>query len=510
MLAMSGGLVVMALGLSGMVVWNWVLRRELTRRSLVLKKESEDNARTKHTLKEIEVILRRAQKMETIGCLAGGVAHDFNNILTIILNYGMALRERLTRRGVPCEEVDEILATSERAARLTRQLLAFSRTSSTQVVPIDVGAVVRDVAAMLQRLVGAQVRLETTVPDHAVVVMAESTQIEQILLNLAANARDAMPNGGTLSIRVASGMLESTNRWDLAPGSYATIVVGDDGTGMDDEILAHIFEPFFTTKQSGKGTGLGLAMVLANVTKLGGKVSVDSRLGHGASFVIVLPEASLAESREPGSVSVLSPVRSPETILLVEDDHVLRRAAKLALVRAGHTVLEAKDGEEAERMGRAGEPFTVLVTDVVVPKKSGPSLADALRAVRPGLRVLFVSGYALDANSLDLTVAGTAFLAKPYTGAMLAAAVRRLARDSASSAPTSTSSNPMGTASAVSGEQRAVPPEGGADSHIVPVARADVRVASATVALGGEEGGGDVARSSESIRAARDQVARGD
>jgi two-component system, cell cycle sensor histidine kinase and response regulator CckA len=411
------------------IVWNLSLRRLVALQTEVLRQEFEAKEQAKAALARSERILRQSQKMEAIGRVTGGVAHDFNNILTVIVTWASLLREELLSSRGSTAEVDEILVASERASRLTKQLLAFSRATPMEVARVDLCNLVTQLKPMLQRLVGDSVRLETVLPEQAVFVEADPTLLEQILINLAANGRDAMPDGGTLRVSLGSTTLAADNKWFQPPGDYATILVTDTGVGMDEAILGKIFEPFFTTKEVGQGTGLGLATVHANVTKLGGKIAVESALGKGSQFSLVLPRsAAPAAVSEPAAVRGLQARRmGAVTILLVEDDEALRRVARLALERVGYRVLEAKDGEEGEEIARR-QAFSVLVTDVVMPKRSGPQLVARLREAMPGLRVLYVSGYVSSPEEIDLRAPRTAYLPKPYVIIDLLEALERLLR----------------------------------------------------------------------------------
>lgn len=407
-------------------LWNRSLRRRVLQQTEALRREYAERERAQAALAESERSLRQAQKLEAIGRLAGGIAHDFNNILTIILNYGSMLREELARRKLDTTDADEILAASERATRLTKQLLVFSHATPMKTERLDLGAVVRDMKVMIQRLVGEHIQVEATLPPAPVVIEADTSQIEQTLLNLAANARDAMPNGGRLAVQVSSRTLPAENSFALPAGDYASLLVADNGIGMDAATLGHIFEPFFTTKAVGKGTGLGLATVFANVTKLNGKITVESSPGRGAAFTVLLPKCAAPAEVPPPPPALATPHGAGQTILLVEDDDALRRAGTIALERAGYRVVEAEDGERAVTLMTRQDPFAAVVTDVVMPRLSGPGLVSELRGRFPKLRVLYVSGYVHESATLDLSVPGTAFLPKPYTGAELLNAVHAL------------------------------------------------------------------------------------
>ena len=422
----------LALAVLLVVVWNGSLRRRVSLQTQALRREFEEKERAQAALAETERSLRTSQKMEAIGRLAGGVAHDFNNILSVLLSYGTSLRETLAARGMETGDVDEMLAASERATRLTKQMLAFSRATPVDAVQLDLCAVVLEMRSMIQRLVGEHIRLETATPGHPVMVDAEATQVEQILINLAANARDAMPEAGTLLVTVQTRELPEGNRFALPAGEIAALSVADTGVGMDQDTLGRVFEPFFTTKEPGRGTGLGLAIVFGQVERLGGKISVESVAGSGSTFLVLLPSSRLRGAPAPGSgaSSRSAPAISGHDILLVEDDDALRRAARLALEGAGHRVVEARDGEVAlETASRL--TLSILITDVVMPRRSGPSLAAELRRRRQDLLVLYVSGYVQSGERLDLDAPRTGFLAKPYTAHALVEALHRLISASA-------------------------------------------------------------------------------
>jgi len=376
--------------------------------------------------------LRQAQKMEAVGRLAGGVAHDFNNLLTAIMGYSqLALME--LKEGDPLHHnIEEISKAADRAASLTRQLLAFSRRQVLQPRVVDLNVILSDVERMLRRLIGEDVQLETR-PDPALGrVRADAGQLEQVLLNLAVNARDAMPTGGRLEISTANvelgQNLDETVSYVL-PGRYVQVVVRDNGSGMDASTRSRIFEPFFTTKERGKGTGLGLSTVYGIVKQSEGYIWVDSEPGQGAAFTICLPRvdatSELPNLREPVATHI---ERASETLLLVEDDDALRLLAGTLLRSSGYSVLEAARGAEAIALCAAQSgPIHLLLTDVVMPEMSGPELAQRLKDVRPAMRVLFMSGYTDDAighhGALDADVE---FLEKPFTPDTLIKKVRKV------------------------------------------------------------------------------------
>ncbi len=422
-------------GLSGVlvlviafIVWNQVLRRQVTRQTRALRREFEMREEAQLALAANELKLRQVQRMETVGRLAGGVAHDFNNVLTVILNYANFLRLDLAEAGQSTADIDEIIAAAERASRVTRQLLTFSRETPVEVVSLDLREVVREMANMIGRLVGEDIAVDLKLGPEPVVAEIDRTGIEQALLNLAANARDAMEYNGCLTIEVDGVALAADNTHQLPPGDYASIAVSDTGSGMSPETLARIAEPFFTTKEVGKGTGLGLASVYATLAKLSGKVAVTSELGRGSRFTLLLPRLSATTAP---AVEVARPTTATldghhHSILLVEDDESLRRAAQIGLQRHHFRVIEARDGEHALELVDQGLSFSLLVTDVVMPRMNGPELATALRLRQPDLRVLYVSGYVRKESGLDLSPPGTGFLAKPYRADQLVEAVADL------------------------------------------------------------------------------------
>jgi len=381
--------------------------------------------------KRLEEQFRQSQKMEAVGRLAGGVAHDFNNLLTVINGYAEILLADLpadlseddaTRQGLV-----EITRAGERAAALTRQLLAFSRKQVLNPEILSLNDVVAGIESMLRRLMGEDVALVISLGTSLGNVRADRGQMEQVIVNLAVNARDAMPEGGTLTLETCNVELEETLE-PAAPGSYVRLDVRDTGTGMDAATLSHIFEPFFTTKGQGKGTGLGLATVYGIVRQSGGQLRVSSEPGRGTAFEIFLPH--LESSGDPAPRTRTKTLVTPglETILLVEDEEALRRLAREILKRNGYTVLEAFDPAMALALleTHAG-PIHALLTDVVMPGMNGPQLARQVAARRPGIRVIYMSGYS-DRSVLkpeDLA-SGSGFLAKPFHPDELAAKVREV------------------------------------------------------------------------------------
>ena len=381
--------------------------------------------------KLLEAQLRQAQKMEAVGRLAGGIAHDFNNLLTAIIGYtDLALAD--LREGDPMrQDMEEILRAAHRAAGLTRQLLAFSRQQVLAPRVLDLNDVVQSVDKMLRRLVGEDIELQSVLAPGLGRVKADPGQLEQVIVNLAVNARDAMPTGGKLTIETANVEMGETRGRDLATvpaGRYVMLAITDSGTGMDEETKARIFEPFFTTKQQGKGTGLGLATVYGIVKQSGGFIWVYSEPGHGTTFKIYLPRVEGAADALAPPVGTAAVPRGTETVLIVEDEAAVRALAKTALARKGYRVLEAANGGEALLLCESERsPIHLLVTDVVMPGLGGADLARRLAPLRPDMKVLFISGYADQAAARHGTIEpGAAYLEKPFSLDALARKVREV------------------------------------------------------------------------------------
>jgi hypothetical protein len=385
--------------------------------------------------RSLEKQLLQSQKIESMGRLAAGVAHDFNNLLGVISGYGELLLKRVATDARLARYVNDIMKAADRAAGLTRQLLAFSRKQVLQPRILDLNVVVGETEKMLRRLIGEDVQLMTVFDERLGSVKADAGQVEQVLMNLAVNARDAMPLGGRLTIETSSVQLDTRyarQHPGVQPGPYVMLAVSDTGHGMTPEVLALAFEPFFTTKEPGKGTGLGLATVHGIVKQSGGHVWVYSEPGQGTTFKIYLPRADVpAVKAEPPAPSSELP-RGSETILLVEDEASLRELVRECLEASGYVVLEALHGADAlERSERHAAPVHLLMTDVVMPGMNGRELAERLRASRPEIRVLYMSGYTDDAVVLHGVLAeDMAFLQKPFTAEALARTVR-LVLDSA-------------------------------------------------------------------------------
>jgi two-component system cell cycle sensor histidine kinase/response regulator CckA len=380
--------------------------------------------------KRLEEQFRHAQKMEAVGRLAGGVAHDFNNVLTAITGYGDLLLDELPQDSPLRQDVDEIRKAATRASSLTRQLLAFSRKQILVPQVLDVNALVADLDKLLRRLLGEDVDLVTKLDPALVAVRADPGQLEQVIVNLAVNARDAMPEGGKLTIESKNAELDEAYAVDhtpVKPGRYVLLAVSDTGTGIPAEIQSRIFEPFFTTKEMGKGTGLGLSTVYGIVKQSEGYIWVYSELGHGTTFKVYLPRVS-DPVQQVAQRPTGKPAGGPETVLLVEDEEQVRRLARRVLEAYGYTVLDAMNGEQAVALAtQHGGPVHLLMTDVVLPGASGRKVADELLALRPGMKVLYMSGYTEDAIvHRGVLEPETAFLHKPFTPDALARKVREV------------------------------------------------------------------------------------
>jgi PAS domain S-box-containing protein len=380
--------------------------------------------------RDLESQLRQSQKMEAVGRLAGGIAHDFNNMLSAILSNADLLEEDLAVGDARREEVKEIILAARRAAGLTRQLLAFSRQQVLEPRVIDLNDVVAGVEKMLRRIIGEDIDLETRLAPDLGSIKADPGQLEQVLMNLAVNARDAMPEGGKLTLETAPVDLTdayAAKHAGVAPGSYIMVAVCDTGCGMDADTKARMFEPFFTTKEQGKGTGLGLATVHGIVNQSGGFVWVYSELNQGTTFKVYLPRVSaVSPARPTPTSSVAQSPRGDETILFVEDEDALRRIGREILVRQGYTILAAASGTEALAIAAAHrDPIDMIATDVVMPGMSGTELVGTLRAGHPEAAVLYMSGYTDDAVVRHgIVEPGMAFLQKPFSAGTLARKVR--------------------------------------------------------------------------------------
>jgi PAS domain S-box-containing protein len=386
---------------------------------------------TERALRESEAQLRQSQKLHAIGQLAGGVAHDFNNLLTVIMGYADAILADVEPSHALFDAATHIRDAGERASLLTKQLLHFGRKAILEQRPLDLNTVIQNTGTMLRRLIGEDVTVSTALAPSLSLARVDRGQIEQVLLNLCLNARDAMPQGGSITIETRNVSFDDQYcRLHPAhrPGEFVELSIGDSGTGMTAEVMSHLFEPFFTTKGPGKGTGLGLATVYGIVQQAGGFITVDSRLGSGSMFHVFLPAIPAEEPRAIVETTVVPPPRGRETVLLVEDESGVRRLARLSLERHGYTVLEASNGREAiELSSTYAGTIDALLTDVVMPDLNGREVSEELRLHRPHLKVLFMSGYNDDAVVRHGVVdSPAAFLQKPFDARTLATKMRNV------------------------------------------------------------------------------------
>ncbi len=383
-----------------------------------------ERRRAEQERRRLEEQLRQSQKMEAVGRLAGGIAHDFNNLLMVIMGHGELLRRSLEANDPRQRKVQHVMGASERAAGLVRQLLAFSRKQVMDPQVLDLNALVSDTARMLRPLLGEDVRVVTGLAPSVGRVRVDPAQIEQVLMNLAVNARDAMPSGGTLTLETADVSLAADGK--APPSRHVALSVRDTGHGMDEKTRAQVFEPFFTTKAGSGGTGLGLSTVYGIVQQSGGQIAVESAGGLGTCFRILLPRAEGPWESQPAGAVAGAPPAGGETILVVEDEPSIRALACEMLEAHGYSTLRAESGEEALGLAvRHAGPIHLLLADVVMPGLAGPALAERFTVVRPQARVLFMSGYAGD----ELTRRGLAeneahFLPKPFTQDLLGRRVR--------------------------------------------------------------------------------------
>jgi two-component system cell cycle sensor histidine kinase/response regulator CckA len=380
--------------------------------------------------KKLEEQFRQAQKMEAVGRLSGGVAHDFNNLLGVIIGYGEILQEGLPADHALRRSADEILAAGRRAAGLTRQLLAFSRQQVLEPRVLDLNSIVVDMESMLRRLIGEDVDLTSKLEPALGTIKADPGQLEQVIMNLAVNARDAMPNGGKLMIETANTEMDETfvrrYPYPVKTGLYVRLIVSDTGTGMDSATRARIFEPFFTTKAKGQGTGLGLSMVYGVVKQSDGYIDVYSEPGLGTTFKIYLPRVDERVMPIEQEAALSASLRGMETVLLVEDEAALRTLTRSVLEGCGYTVFEARNGGEALDISQHHEgPIDLLLTDVVMPGINGRILADQLVQLRPEIKVVYMSGYTgQTVGAHGILDPGSLFLQKPFTRDALARKLR--------------------------------------------------------------------------------------
>jgi len=396
-----------------------------TRQVLAIGTDITEQRKVQDALRSAEEQFRQAQKMEAVGQLAGGIAHDFNNLLTAILGYSDLLRDQIGDQPEVAADVEEIRKAGQRARDLTAQLLAFSRKQVLERRVLDVNRLVNDAHRILRRVIGENIRLEIALDPNIPRIKADPGQMHQVILNLAINARDAMPQGGT--VRLSTGFGSAVDAGSL-PGtqrSMVTLTIADTGCGMPPEVRSRIFEPFFTTKAPGKGTGLGLAMVFGVVTQSGGTIDVTSQPGEGTTFTICLPGID-AEATDAPAPPVGQRPNGSETILLVEDEAAIRELVRRVLGAYGYRVLEAADPQHAARIAEEhSSAIHLLVSDIVMPGLSGPDLAQRIACRRPQMRVLYMSGFAGGLNTSSGTLSsGVTVLPKPFTPEQLAQQVR--------------------------------------------------------------------------------------
>ena len=397
---------------------------------VVVSRDITDRKLAEQMLRQRDDQLRQAQKMEAVGRLSGGIAHDFNNLLGVIIGYSESLEHQLSADDPLRKSAEQIRKAGERAAALTHQLLAFSRQQVLQPKILDLNAVVVDMGVMLRRLIGVDIELTTRLDSQLGRVKADQSQIEQVIVNLAVNARDAMAEGGSLVIETSNTYVDETLARGLPflrPGPHILLTVSDTGTGMDLATQRHIFEPFFTTKSPGKGTGLGLATVYGVVKQSGGVVGVDSKPGKGSRFKIYLPQAESSVAT-PASDHVRAETSGGnDTILLVEDEEALLSLTAAVLTESGYTLLTARDGIQALEVARTfHQPIHLLLTDVAMPRMGGPALARHMADLRPGIRVLFMTGNAGRDSGLETDLpASIEPLTKPFSHVALIKYVRQ-------------------------------------------------------------------------------------
>jgi PAS domain S-box-containing protein len=379
--------------------------------------------------RKLEARVQQTQRLEAIGRLAGGIAHDFNNILSAIHGFASIIKGELPARDPLCADVQEILRAVDRATNLTRQLLAFGRRQVLQPKVIEVSGYVRDLERMLRRIVGEDVEIVLRLDETGVTAKADPSQLEQVLINLVVNARDAMPTGGRLTIETSNVVIRpGQGSVDLPNGLYALLTVADTGMGMSKSVQEHIFEPFFTTKESGQGSGLGLSTVFGIVKQSGGHIFMDSEVGEGTTFRVYFPSTRERPIRPLTPPPHAAAIRGAETILLVEDEPAVRTFVARALRQQGYQVLDASNGGEALLIAEQHSgTIHLLLTDVIMPRVSGKQLAERLRRMRTDLRILYMSGYAEDIIAPHGVLEdGAAFIEKPLTAEALGRKIREV------------------------------------------------------------------------------------
>jgi two-component system cell cycle sensor histidine kinase/response regulator CckA len=437
---------------------DYVLKQRLGRlvpsvqRALRELDDRAERKRAEEALRQSEKQFRQSQKMEAVGRLAGGIAHDFNNLLTIIMGYSQVLLTELGPQHPLRGKIEETLKAGERAATLIRQLLTFSRKQSLDPKILSLNTAVTSLESLLRRLIGEDIQFVSKLDPTNGRLRADQAQLEQVLVNLVVNARDAMPKGGTLTIETAQVELTRSPVYHLTslpPGPYVRLAVSDTGCGMDRMTQSHIFEPFFTTKGEGKGSGLGLSTVFGIVTQSGGAIDVTSRVGHGTRFDLYFPSVESDLLTTAPTQPLGQPQRGTETILLVEDEPSVRTLMRDELRKLGYRVVEAKNGVEACLLAtQQAASLQLLLTDVVMPGMGGRELAQHLTVIKPDLRTLFISGYMDDVGIMAGQEEGTSsFLQKPFTPEVLGRAVRNLLdastpSDRTSASPSTAQPNP--------------------------------------------------------------------
>src|SRR6266404_538908 len=411
---------------------NWIYdSQDRPQRAIVVCRDLTERKLAEKALRDSEEQLRQAQKLEAVGQLAGGVAHDFNNLLTVITGYSDLLLRRIGEADPNRSRVEEIKHAADRASSLTRQLLAFSRKQVLQPKLFDLNTLVAEMGNMLRRLIGEDIELTTALTGNVARINADPGQIEQVLMNLIVNARDAMPDGGKITIETARTQVDQAyadNHLAVQPGPYVMLAVSDTGSGIDPETRKHIFEPFYTTKEQGKGTGLGLSTVYGIVKQSGGNIWIYSELGQGTTFKVYLPHVD-DEVRLPRTqIEPATLVRGTETILLVEDEPQIRKLEHEFLSDSGYKVLASSNGTDAlQILEEHSHGVDLIVTDVVMPQMSGRELAERALAISPETKVLFMSGYTNDAIVRHGVLnPGTSFIQKPFAPDALARKVREV------------------------------------------------------------------------------------
>ncbi|HZA91211.1 MAG TPA: ATP-binding protein, partial [Gemmatimonadales bacterium] len=396
------------------------------RARLVLATDITERTRTRAALHQSEEQLRQAQRMDAAGRLASGVAHDFNNLLTTIRGFSDLLLRDLPEEHVRRKDVEQIRKAADRGAALTRQLLSFGEPPTLQARALDLNVVVASMEGLLQRLIGADIRLTMRLRPNLGEVKMDSGQLEQILVNLVLNARDAMPSGGTLTVETGERQISGSARGrSVRPGRYLVLAVSDTGTGMDGDTLTHVFDPFFTSQPSGSRSGLGLSIVYGIVKQSGGGVRVSSEPGQGTTVKVFIPRLETGEA-DVGDTK--ASVRGDETVLVVEDEEGVRELMWKILTDHGHTVLEARHGRDALTVAAGYDhPIQLLVTDVVMPEMGAGELVDQLVSSRPELKVLYISGYTNDeVMRRGISRTEAAFIQKPFTSEDLMRKVREV------------------------------------------------------------------------------------